>query len=164
MILETKRLYLRHLKEEDAMRMSEYRSKQEVAQYQSWNHYTKDDALRRIRQCMSLTSYHQPHTDYHLAVVLKDNDLLIGDLFVEVMNPKIFVLGYTLDSDYWSMGYASEIVEAFLEYMKKEYRFKKVICYVYNDNIRSKKLLRRLHFMKFDESYYYDDEGYIKKL
>lgn len=48
--------------------------------------------------------------------------------------------------------------------MKREYRFKKVICYVYNDNIRSKKLLKRLHFMKFDESYYYDDEGYIKKL
>ena len=36
MILETERLYLRYLEEADALRMSEYRSKPEVAQYQSW--------------------------------------------------------------------------------------------------------------------------------
>ena len=27
-----------------------------------------------------------------------------------------------------------------------------------------KKLLKKLHFVKFDESYYYDDEGYVKKI
>ena len=26
------------------------------------------------------------------------------------------------------------------------------------------KLLKKLHFVKFDESYYYDDEGYVKKI
>ena len=52
----------------------------------------------------------------------------------------------------------------FLEYMKETYKFKKAICYVYHDNIRSKKLLKKLHFVKFDESYYYDDEGYVKKI
>ena len=48
--------------------------------------------------------------------------------------------------------------------MKETYKFKKAICYVYHDNIRSKKLLKKLHFVKFDESYYYDDEGYVKKI
>ena len=47
--------------------------------------------------------------------------------------------------------------------MKETYKFKKAICYVYHDNIRSKKLLKKLHFVKFDESYYYDDEGYVKR-
>ncbi|MFR7592106.1 MAG: GNAT family N-acetyltransferase [Longibaculum sp.] len=164
MILETERLYLRQLQESDAPRMSEYRNKQEVAEYQSWKTYSIDDAMRRIRQCLLIPSLNQPHSNYHLGVVLKNQDRLIGDIFVEIVNKKVFVLGYTLDSDYWSQGYATEMVTAFLEFMKNEFGFKKALCYVYSDNVRSKKLLKRLHFTKFDESYYYDDEGYLKKL
>lgn len=164
MILETNRLYVRHLTLEDASRMSEYRNKQEVSQYQSWNTYSYDDAYKRILHCQAITMMNMPHTDYHLGIVLKENNELIGDIFVEVINPKIFSMGYTLDNDYWSKGYATEVLEAFLHYMKEQYHFKKVICYVYTDNIRSKKLLKRLRFMKFDESFYYDDEGYIRKI
>ncbi|MBS5112706.1 MAG: GNAT family N-acetyltransferase [Coprobacillus cateniformis] len=164
MILETQRLYLRQLQESDAKRMSEYRCKEEVAKYQSWKKYTIEDATKRIQHCLTITSFNKPKSDYHLAIILKENDEMIGDLFVEVVNHKVFVLGYTLDSLYWSLGYATEIVTAFLEYMKEVYKFKKAICYVYRDNIRSKKLLKKLHFVKFDESYYYDDEGYVKKI
>ena len=144
--------------------MSEYRSKEEVAKYQSWKKYTIEDAAKRIQHCLTITSFNKPKSDYHLAIILKENDEMIGDLFVEVVNHKVFVLGYTLDSLYWSLGYATESVSAFLEYMKETYKFKKAICYVYHDNIRSKKLLKKLHFVKFDESYYYDDEGYVKKI
>ena len=56
------------------------------------------------------------------------------------------------------------MISAFLNYMKETYQFKKVICYVYVDNTNSIKLLKRLGFTKFDESYYYNDVGYIKKL
>lgn len=164
MIIETERLYLRQLQLSDAPIMSAYRSKQEVAQYQSWKTYSVDDASRRITQCLQIKEYNRIGSDYHLGVILKENDLLIGDLFVEVLNKKIFVLGYTLDSQYWSKGYATEIIKPFMQYMKDTYRFKKVVCYVYADNKRSKKLLKRLAFMKFDESYYYDDESYIKKI
>jgi ribosomal-protein-alanine N-acetyltransferase len=163
MILETDRLYLRHLQQEDAIRMVEYRNKPEVARYQSWEEYSKEDAKKRIQHCQMLKKDDQPCTDYHLAIVKKD-DYMIGDLFVEIVNRKIFVLGYTLDSDYWSQGYATEIVESFLQYMKNQYGFQKVICYVYPDNKKSIQLLKRLGFMKFEESYYYNDQGYIKKI
>ena len=52
MILETPRLYLRHFKEEDAFRLSEYRNKKEVAYYQTWNKYSILDAKRRIAHCL----------------------------------------------------------------------------------------------------------------
>lgn len=163
-ILETPRLYLRRLQYDDAKRMSEYRQKEEVAYYQSWKKYSIKDASKRIEQCLRITSLSQPKTNYHLAVVLKENDIMIGDLFIDVANEKTFVLGYTLDSEYWSKGYGSEIVEAFCQYMKEIYQFQKVICYVYKDNKRSIHLLKKLQFHKFDESYFYHDEGYIKKL
>lgn len=164
MKLETERLYVRDLTLEDAPRMSEYRNKENVAKYQSWDHYSIIDARIRITQCQQLQSYNQIGSDYHLAIILKEDEKMIGDLFVEIVNKKVFMLGYTFDEDYWRHGYATEIISAFYEYMKKEYSFKKVVCYVYTKNTRSKKLLKRLGFMKFDESYYYDDEGYIKKI
>ncbi len=163
-ILETKRLYLRQLCEDDAKRMSEYRNKKEVAKYQSWKTYSLKDASRRIQQCMRIEALNTPHTNYHLAFVLKDNHTMIGDLFVDVSQKKTFTLGYTMDSEYWSYGYATEIVSAFIDYMKEEYGFQKVICYIYKRNIRSKKLLLRLNFKKFDESFFYQDEGYMKIL
>lgn len=164
MILETKRLYLRTFFLADASRMSEYRNKPEVAHYQSWKHYTIKDAIKRIQYCQKITEYNRPKTDYHLAIIQKEQDVLIGDLFVEIINPSSFTLGYTLDSLYWSKGYALEIVQAFLYYMKETYHFKKVICYVYNDNVKSIQLLKKLGFEKFDESYFYGDSGYMKKL
>lgn len=163
-ILETPRLYLRYLQETDAKRMSEYRQKKEVAYYQSWKKYSIKDATKRIQHCLKLTSLCQPKTDYHLAVVLKDNEQMIGDLFVDVVNEQAFVLGYTLDSVYWSQGYGSEIVAAFCMFMKECYHFQRVICYVYKDNQRSRHLLKKLHFQKFEESFFYHDEGYIKYL
>ena len=47
MIKETPRLYIRHLLERDANRLVEYRNKEEVARYQSWDHYTYDEADRK---------------------------------------------------------------------------------------------------------------------
>lgn len=163
MILETPRLYLRHFKEEDAFRLSEYRDKREVSRYQTWHRYSVADAKRRIAHCLRNPNIKEKG-NYQFAVVLKENNLLIGDLFVETNKSKSFILGYTLDSDYWNQGIASEIVSAFLEYMKNELLYGKAICYAYKDNVRSIHLLKKLGFKKFSESFFYGDEGYVKLL
>ena len=43
--LETQRLIIRELEIKDAMRLSEYRDKREVAFYQSWWRYPYEKAL-----------------------------------------------------------------------------------------------------------------------
>ena len=163
MILETDRLYLRYLCVEDATRMSEYRQKKEVAKYQSWKKYTENMAKRRIEECMNIKELNQVKTNYHLAIIKKSNNCMIGDLFVEVLNKKVFLLGYTLDSLEWSQGYASEMVGAFINFMFYQYSFEKVLCYVYKKNIRSRHLLEKLGFHQFEESYLYNDVGYSLK-
>ncbi|MCD7892649.1 MAG: GNAT family N-acetyltransferase [Erysipelotrichaceae bacterium] len=161
-ILETTRLYLRTFENNDAYRLSDYRSKEEVAKYQSWDTFSVTDAYRRISTSKDIASFNKVKANYQLAICLKENDLLIGDIFVEVMTRKIFVLGYTLDSDYWGLGYASEIIEAFCKYMKQTYKFRKVLCYVYTDNKRSIHLLKKLGFKRISKSKYFGDETYIK--
>ncbi|MCD7948904.1 MAG: GNAT family N-acetyltransferase [Erysipelotrichaceae bacterium] len=161
-ILETSRLYLRTFESDDAFRLSDYRSKKEVAQYQSWETFSVTDAYRRISTSKDIQTFNKVKSDYQLAICLKENDLLIGDIFVEVFTKKAFVLGYTLDSDYWGQGYASEIIDAFCRYMKTTYKFRKVLCYVYSDNKRSIHLLNKLKFKRIAKSKYYQDETYIK--
>ena len=46
----------------------------------------------------------------------------------------------------------------------KSLSFNKVICYVYNDNVRSIRLLKKLGFSLCEISYYYDDRKYEKNL
>lgn len=163
LILSTNRLYLRTLQDNDAKTLATYRSKKEVKEYQSWETYTLQDAKYRIKQCKHLKQLDHLYSDYHLAIIQSCNHIMIGDLFVQILSKDTFTLGYTLDSQYWNKGYAYEIIEAFLNHMKT-LSFKKVLCYVYDDNIRSIRLLKKLGFVKFEESYVYDDLGYKKYL
>ncbi len=164
MIIETDRLYLRKFNLDDATRMSEYRNKSEVAKYQSWHTYSERRAIRRIKELMKKDEFYLPHNDYHLAIVLKETNVIIGDIFVDVINKTTFMLGYTLDSVYWRQGYASEMVSAFIDYMHDEHNFTNVMAYAYTRNVKSIKLLERLGFKQFDESSFFGDVGYMKNL
>ena len=163
MIKETPRLYIRHLLERDANRLVEYRNKEEVARYQSWDHYTYDEAIIRIRECIRHRDYMSSMKDCHMAIVDKKTHIILGDIYIDVKPDKTFCMGYTLDSVYWGQGYATEAVSAILDYMKDN-GFKRVICYVYIDNAKSIALLNRLGFKQFEISYFYQDIGYVKYL
>ena len=162
-MFETQRLLIRELKKSDAVVLSKYRSKEEVAYYQSWNHYPLIKAQKRIEYCLKhpLTN---KRGNYQLAIVLKATNQLIGDLYIEVLDEKYFSLGYTLDSDYWSLGYASEALKGILDFMKDEYGFKLVLCHVYSNNTRSIRLLENNGFEKYERSLIMGDIGYKKLL
>lgn len=162
-ILETERLYLRTLEDQDVIPFAAYRSKNEVKKYQSWKDYTIEDATRRIEECRHIDKLNYIGSNYHLAIILKENNQLIGDLFIDVLYHDGFSLGYTLDSQYWRKGYAYEIVSAFLNHMK-HLGFETVYCFAYTKNRRSIKLLKKLGFIRFEKNIFYGDEGYEKQL
>lgn len=58
-IFETERLTIRTLDENDIDRLVEYRSKKTVSQYQSWNRYTKRDAVKLIKKCKDTVIEHK---------------------------------------------------------------------------------------------------------
>lgn len=51
MNIETERLIIKPLTLDDARRFSEYRDKEEVAMYQSWDEYPLNKAINRIEYC-----------------------------------------------------------------------------------------------------------------
>lgn len=142
MKLETNRLQLREFNIQDVNRFSQYRNKPEVAKYQTWSTYSKFKALRRIRYCLKHPFSGLPG-NYQIAVCLKENNYLIGDIFLAVDSPHSILLGYTFDSDYWHRGYAYEALKSLLEYLK-ELKFIIVYCEVCPENLPSIRLLEKL--------------------
>lgn len=162
-MIETQRLLIDAFCIEDADALSMYRSKEEVACFQSWNHYPLVKAKKRIEYCIEHPLSNKAG-NYQLAVRLKKAKILIGDYFIEVNNSQTVTIGYTFDSQYWSNGYASESFKALIEYLKDYYHFKLVLCYVYNDNVRSIRLLENNGFEEFERSRLMHDIGYKKIL
>ena len=141
--LETQRLIIRELEIKDAMRLSEYRDKREVAFYQSWWRYPYQKALKRVEYCVK-HPFDGSRGNYQLGVVLKENNILIGD--------------------YWQHGYAIESMRALLLELKNRYNFKIVFAHVYDDNIRSIRLLKNLGFVQYETSKIMGDIGFKLRL
>lgn len=160
---ETQRLLIRELEISDAARLSEYRDKKEVAFYQSWWHYPYNKAVKRIEYCVD-HPFDGTRGNYQLGVVLKEKDLLIGDYFLEVIEPNSITIGYTFDSDYWHQGYAIESIRPLLQLLKDKYKFKIVLAHVYDDNFRSIRLLENLGFEQYEKSKIMGDIGFKLKL
>ena len=85
-IFETERLTIRTLDENDIDRLVEYRSKKTVSQYQSWNRYTKRDAVKLIKKCKDTVIDHKKGS-MQFGITIKGSQHLIGDLHVEIMAP-----------------------------------------------------------------------------
>jgi Acetyltransferases, including N-acetylases of ribosomal proteins len=161
-IFETERLTIRTLDENDIDRLVEYRSKKTVSQYQSWNRYTKRDAVKLIKKCKDTVIDHKKGYVCSLVITIKGKAThLIGDLHIEIMAPHTFSIGYTLDDVFWNNGFGTEAVLGLLSYMYEEHGFFKCIAYIYKQNEKSRHLLKKIGFKKFDESFFYGDEGYI---
>ena len=160
---ETQRLIIRELTMSDAKRLSEYRNKKEVAFYQSWWRYPYNKAVKRIEYCLK-HPFDGSRGSYQLGVVLKENNYLIGDYFLEVIETSSIMIGYTFDSDYWQHGYAIESMRALLLELKNRYNFKIVFAHVYDDNIRSIRLLKNLGFVQYETSKIMGDIGFKLRL
>lgn len=159
-IFETERLTIRTLEEEDIDRLVEYRSKKIVSHYQSWSRYTRRDAVKLVKKCSEGT-FDYTKGFMQFGITLKGSQHLIGDLHIEIMSPHAFSIGYTLDDLFWNNGFGTESVLGLLSYMHEIRGFHKCIAYIYKQNEKSRHLLKKIGFVKFDESFFYGDEGYV---
>lgn len=138
-ILSTNRLLLREFEEQDLDIFTQYRNNVDWMIHQSFKGKTKEEYKKVLLTPLYFDKGNQ------LAIVLKDTNVLVGDLYIEKNDDELF-LGYTIRPDYARKGYAYEIVKAFIEYLFKRYPKCKVVCETDLENIPSIKLLNKLGF------------------
>lgn len=150
--LETERLFLRNLQQEDAPIMYDYRNNPLCSRYQRGQTKDLPGILRLVsnRKQDVITTEHP----YMVAVALKETDEMIGEIVV-MPNDGAITLGYTFSYKYHRNGYAYEALSAFIEMLHTLYPDWEFICFTDAENIASMALLKKLG---------YEDLGYVEKI
>lgn len=108
--VETKRLYLRPVEEEDACDMFAYYKDPAVMKYLTLQpHKYVDDTLKAIKQY--LLPYEKRQVPQTWVIVWKENEKVIGNLNIHTVEGDCGQIGYLLHQDYWGKGIMKEAVE-----------------------------------------------------
>ncbi|KGE16612.1 GNAT family N-acetyltransferase [Paenibacillus wynnii] len=142
---ETNRLVLRSFCLEDVESFYIYRSNPDIARFQSWDNYQRNQAVTFINEQIE-SSPNIPGSWLQYAVALKTTNQLIGDCAVHtpIAESDIVEIGFTFASEYQGKGYATEAVKGLLGYLFEIFNKHKVIAYTNVENESSVRLLERV--------------------
>ena len=143
-VIETERLIIRRLRDEDIETLATYRNLPEVAWMQLWESYTVEQARELINDCKVL----EPFTAggwFQFGVALKTTHELIGDLYLNMDGAgQQAEIGYTFDPTFQGRGLATEAVKGLLHHAFTERGLHRIWGVTDPRNTPSIKLMKRV--------------------
>jgi len=113
--VETQRLILRELSEDDFEDIYEFKSDLQVVKYLTWGPNSREQTLHSLRKQIAFQN-EENRQMYVLAVEMKNTKKVIGNALFMVRDHdfKTAEIGYFINSNYWKQGYGIEIVNGLL--------------------------------------------------
>ena len=152
LIIETERLILRPFKQTDLDDFYEYASVEGVGEMAGWKHHENKEKSQNILDLFI-------NEDKTFAIVLKENNTVIGSLGVEeygmeqalseFFDYKGREIGYVLSKDYWGKGLMPEAVKAVIDYLFNVINLDFLTCGYYEFNSQSKKVQEKCGFKPY---------------
>ena len=147
-VLETERLLLREIVEDDAQEIFNCFANSDVTRYYG------QEPLINIEQAKELIRFFEKN--YHekrgirWGIQVKDKKDLIGTIGFNLWSPKHkrAEIGYELHPSFWRMGYATEAVSKVSSFGFKELDLTRIGAVVFIENQASNNLLMNLGFEK----------------
>jgi RimJ/RimL family protein N-acetyltransferase len=136
--LLTERLRLRRSAPEDADTISAYRSDPDVSRTQGWER-TDPDGVRADIEEMAGRTPGQPGGWVQFSVEERDGGRLVGDVGLSPADgePGVIKVGYTISPDVQGRGYATEAVQALVDYALSTLGAEVIRAYADADNTPS---------------------------
>ncbi|MFC4942168.1 GNAT family N-acetyltransferase [Pseudonocardia sp. GCM10023141] len=146
LLLETTRVTLRRFRPTDAVAFAAYRSRPEVARYQSWTApVSLPAAVTTVARFVDADPEEPGWFQY--AIALRSTDELVGDIGIDLHeNGMQAQLGFTLAPAFQGRGLATEAVGGLLDVLFDERGLHRVSAECDARNHPSARLLRRLGF------------------
>ena len=141
--LESGRLILREIQEDDFTAIHSYASCPENVIYMQWGPNTEGQTRDFIAAAMKETAFDNPNKDYIFAAVLKNDGRLIGGCDMHV-NGIEAALGWILHRDYWKQGYGPEMGKALLKFGFERLSLHRVIAKCDADNYGSYRVMEKI--------------------
>lgn len=147
LVIETERLILRQLQQEDADDLYVILSDPVTMQYYP-RPYTKQETKDWIER--SIKSYQEK--GYGLwAVILKENNIFIGQCGIsdQNINGKVVPeIGYQIYRTFWNKGYGTEAARASLQFGFNDLDLDEIYIHTYIKNLPSIKIAEKLGMIK----------------
>ena len=148
-MIETHRLFIRPFTLPDYTDLYEYLSDPVTYLFEPGKPISLDEARELVAQ--------RSRGNDFWAVVLKQNNKLIGHLYFKQLEPEermTWELGYIFNPKYQRQGYASEAAAALTDYAFTHYHAHRIMARCDPGNVASWKLLEKIGFTR---------EGYFRK-
>jgi len=142
-ILETERLILREYTQGDMNDVHIYASDPAVAKHMIWGPNTPEETAGFIDMVLGMR-LQVPRRNFELALVLKENNQMIGGAGLQISEPKQGEVGYCLSKHYWKQGYASEAAAALLEFGFEELGLHRIYATCRPGNIGSARVMQKI--------------------
>lgn len=136
----TDRLMIRRFKEDDWKDLYEYLSDKEVVEFEPYDIYSEDQAKEEAIKRKNNNSFY--------AVCLKENEKLIGNLYLGKEDFDTWELGFVFNKKYQGQGYVTEGAKALLDYAFTHLGARRIIAMCSPKNDRSWKLLERINMRR----------------
>lgn len=116
-ILETARLRLREITDDDFDAVHAYASDPEVVQYMTWGPNTEQDTRDFLERAQAQAAA-EPRLDYSVGTVTKNQDRLIGAIGLHLPSDDAHqaMLGYCYRREAWGQGYATEAASGLVDF------------------------------------------------
>ncbi len=160
--LETERLTLRKFTMNDLQGLFDWASNENVTTYMKWNAYKSED---EVEKDISKWISQYEENSIHWCVELKESNVQIGRINVVVhRNNHYCEVGFCFGEKFWNCGYATEALEAVLQFLLKECDFHVVEAKCERENKACERVLIKAGMIKEAElrqrSYNYKKECY----
>ena len=153
---ETARLRVRRFSSADLQAFVAYRADPEVARYQSWSDYTTAHGTAFI-EALDGAEPGVPGEWFQFALEDRSSGVLVGDLALKVEEdePRVAEVGFTLASEQQGKGYATEALEALLDFAFQTYGLHRIVAVTDALNAPAAALLERVGFRR--EGHFHDN-------
>lgn len=156
MLIKTERLIIRDLKSEDAISFAE------MASDDSLNDIGFDADCgvwmsEWITEAKQFAVRNNPYKDYLAYVITLKNSEVVGSVgcsYYEDLNE--VGITYFIGAQYRNAGYATEAVQAYMEYFFNSYDIKRMIATVRAENVSSCKVVEKVGFLLTEKKMYKD--------
>lgn len=133
---ETERVLIRRYTELDWEDLYEYLSDEEVVKYEPYETFTIEQAKEEV--------INRSNNECFYAVILKENNKLIGNVYIAKQDFDTWEVGYVFNTTYQGKGYATEATGKLIDLAFKEWGARRVIAMCNPLNTHSWKLLERI--------------------
>ena len=143
--LPTERLVLRRFEESDLEAFLAYRNDPEVARYQTWSSFSREEAEAFLASQRAVERW-TPGTWVQLALERREAPGLIGDCALKVLadDPRQAEIGFTLARAWQGRGYGTEAVAALLDHLFGPLGLHRVVAVTDAENASAAALLERV--------------------